>query len=55
MPVKNDNFVKRPREEHSYTPEEILEFQKCSEDGTHLNEISLFQNYRLLVCSPVLS
>jgi hypothetical protein len=35
MPIKYDNFVKRPQEEHPYSPEEILELQKCSEDVIH--------------------
>jgi hypothetical protein len=32
MPIKYNEFVKRPREELEYTPEQILELQKCTED-----------------------
>ena len=39
MPIKYDQFVKRPREEYPYKPEEILELQKCSKD------VKYFLNY----------
>lgn len=35
MPIKYDKFVKRPRDEHGYTKEEVQELQKCSESVTH--------------------
>ena len=31
MPIKYDQYVKRPREELEYTPEQIEELVECSE------------------------
>ena len=35
MPIKYDEYVKRPNEEVEYTPEQIEELYKCSQDVNH--------------------
>jgi len=35
MPIKYDQYVKRPREELEYTEEQIIELQKCQQDLYH--------------------
>jgi hypothetical protein len=32
VPVRYDDFVKRPLQEYSYSPEEVVELSKCSQD-----------------------